>query len=90
MGAKRRPYGQRNGTMLGTNIISTELSYPARTLWRRLVVGFADRLEERRLRAERAVLTPRERFDIDVAHGNLAWSEFARTSRDGETSPTGV
>jgi hypothetical protein len=31
-------------------------------------------------------MTPRERFDLDVAYGNLAWSTLARTARRGDTN----
>jgi len=54
---------------------------PIKALWHRLVDSLANRLEERRAQAELAMMTPRERFDLDVAHGNLVGSEFARTAR---------
>ena len=54
-----------------------------KALRRRLVDSLANWLEERRAQAELAMMTPRERFDLDVAHGNLTGSEFARTARRG-------
>jgi hypothetical protein len=80
---------ERNGTMLNTISTSPSVIIPVKALWRRLADSLANRLEERRAQAELAMMTPRERFDLDVAQGNLAWSEFARTSRRGDTSPAG-
>jgi hypothetical protein len=88
-GAKRRPLSERNGTMLNTISNSPSVIIPVKALWRRLADSLATRLEERRAQAELALLTPRERFDLDVAHGNLIGSEFARMSRRGDTSPAG-
>jgi hypothetical protein len=78
-----------NGTMLNTISTSPSVFIPFKALWRRLADSLATRLEKRRAQAELALLTPRERFDLDVAHGNLIGSEFARMSRRGETSPAG-
>jgi hypothetical protein len=75
-----------NGTMLNTISNSPSVFLPVKTLWRRLVDNLANRLEERRARAELALMTPRERFDLDVAYGNLAWSTLARTARRGDTN----
>src|SRR3954452_19864925 len=72
---------ERNGTMLNTISNSPSLIMPIKALWHRLVDSLANRLEERRAQAELAMMTPRERFDLDVAHGNLVGSEFARTAR---------
>jgi len=36
------------------------------------------RRTERRLQAELATMSPRERLDIDVTAGNLAWSDQRR------------
>jgi hypothetical protein len=80
---------ERNGTMLNTISNTPSVIIPVKALWRRLADSLANRLEERRAQAELALLTPRERFDLDVAHGNLIGSEFARMSRRGETSPAG-
>ena len=73
------------------NTISNSLSpiMPVKVLWHRMIAIFANRLEERRAQAELALMTPRERFDLDVAHGNLIGSEFARMSQRGETIPAG-
>jgi len=78
-----------NGTMLNTISNSPSLIIPVKALWHRLVDSLANRLEERRAQAELALMTPRERFDLDVAHGNLIVSEFARMSQRGETIPAG-
>ena len=59
---------------------SPSLIMPVKALWHRLVDSLANRLEERRAQAELAMMTPRERMDLDVAHGNLIVSEFARTT----------
>ena len=53
------------------------LIMPVKALWHRLVDSLANRLEERRAQAELAMITPRERFDLDVA----------RMSQRGETIP---
>jgi len=68
---------------------SPSLIMPVKALWHRLVDSLANRLEERRAQAELALMTPRERFDLDVAHGNLIVSEFARMSQCRETIPAG-
>jgi hypothetical protein len=81
---------ERNGTMLNTISNSPSVIIPVKVLWRRLADSLANWLEERRAQAELELMTPRERFDLDVAHGNLVGSEFARTARCGETSPTGI
>ena len=73
--------------MLDTISNNLSLIMPVRALWHRLVDSLANRLEERRAQAELAMITPRERFDLDVAHGNLVGSEFARMSQRGETIP---
>jgi hypothetical protein len=75
--------------MLNTISNSPSLMMPVKALWHRLVDSLANRLEERRAQAELALMTPRERFDLDVAHGNLIVSEFARMSQRGETIPAG-
>ncbi len=56
---------------------SPNLIMPVKALWYRLVDSLANRLEERRAQAELAMMTPRERFDLDVA----------RMSQRGETIP---
>jgi hypothetical protein len=73
--------------MLDTISNTPSLIMPVKALWHRLVDSLANRLEERRAQAELAMITPRERFDLDVAHGNLVGSEFARMSQRGETIP---
>ena len=88
-GAKRRPLSERNGTMLNTISTSPSVIIPVKALWRRLADSLATRLEERRAQAELAMMTPRERFDLDVAQGNLIGSKFARASRRGETNLAG-
>jgi len=65
------------------------LIMPVKALWHRLVDSLANRLEERRAQAELALMTPRERFDFDVAHGNFIVSEFTRMPHRGETIPAG-
>jgi hypothetical protein len=80
---------ERNGTMLTTISTNPSVFIPVKALWRRLADSLATRLEERCAQAELAMMTPRERFDLDVAHGNLIGLEFARMSRRGETSPAG-
>ena len=80
---------ERNGTMLNTISTTPSVFIPVKALWRRLADSLATRLEERRAQAELAMMTPRERFALDVAHGNLIGSEFARMSRRGDTSPAG-
>ena len=90
-GVKRRPLIERNGTMLNTSLIQFQpgVFILFKELWLSLKERLAHRLEERRAQAELAVMTPRECFDLDVARGTLAWSEFARTSQRGDTNPTG-
>ena len=73
--------------MLDTISNTPSLIMPVKALWHGLVDSLANRLEERRAQAELAMITPRERFDLDVAHGNLVGSEFARMSQRGETIP---
>ena len=68
---------------------SSSLIMPVKALWHRLVDSLANRLEERRAQAELAMVTPRERFDLDVAHGNLTGLEFARTARRGDINLAG-
>jgi hypothetical protein len=53
--------------------------YPAEELanWRRRAEA---RRLERRLEAELAAMTPRERQEIDITRGNAAWAELARTN----------
>jgi hypothetical protein len=80
---------ERNGTMLNTISNSSSVFIPVKALWRRLADSLANRLEERRAQAELAMMTPRERFDLDVAQGNLIGSKFARASRRGETNLAG-
>jgi hypothetical protein len=75
--------------MLKTISNSPSLIMPVKALWYRLVDSLANRLEERRAQVEFALITPCERFDLDVAHGNLIVSEFARMSQRGETIPAG-
>jgi hypothetical protein len=75
--------------MLNTISDTSSIFIPVKALWHRLVDSLANRLEARRAQAELALLTPRERFDLDVAQGNLIGSEFARMSRRGDTSPAG-
>jgi hypothetical protein len=79
---------ERNGTMLSTISNSPSL-IPVKALWHRLVDSLANRLEERRAQAELALMTPRERFDLDVACGNLAWSTLAHTAQRGDTNLAG-
>lgn len=67
--------------MLDTFSTSPTLIMPVKALWRRLVDSLANRLKERRVQAELTLMTPRERFDLDVTHGNLTGSEFAGTAR---------
>jgi hypothetical protein len=71
---------ERNGTMLNTISNTSNVFIPVKALWHRLVDSLANRLEARRAQAELAMMTPRERFDLDVAHGNLIGSEFARVA----------
>jgi hypothetical protein len=80
---------ERNGTMLNTISNSPSLIIPVKVLWHRLVDSLANRLEERRAQAELALMTPRDRFDLDVAHGNLAWSTLAHTAQRGDTNLAG-
>jgi len=80
---------ERNGTMLNTISNSPSLIIPVKVLWHRLVDSLANRLEERRAQAELALMTPRDRFDLDVACGNLAWSTLARTGQRGDTNLAG-
>jgi hypothetical protein len=75
--------------MLNTISNSPSLIMPVKALWHRLVDSLANRLEERRAQAELAMMTPRERFDLDVAHGNLTGSEFAHTARRGDINLAG-
>jgi hypothetical protein len=44
-----------------------------------LADSLATQLEERRAQAELAMMTPHERFDLDVTHGNLIGSECDRS-----------
>ena len=88
-GAKRRPLSERNGTMLNTISSSPSLIIPVKALWRRLIDSLANRLEERRAQAELALMTLRDRFDLDVACGNLAWSTLAHTAQRGDTNLAG-
>jgi hypothetical protein len=67
--------------MLDTISTSSNRIMPVKALWHRLVDNLANRLEERRAQAELAMMTPRERMDLDVTHGNLTGSEFARTAQ---------
>ena len=80
---------ERNGTMLNTISTSPSVFIPVKALWRRLADSLANRLEERRTQAEFAVMTPRERFDLDVAYGNLAWSTLAHTAQRGDINLAG-
>ena len=80
---------ERNGTMLNRIFNSPSLIIPVKVLWHRLVDSLANRLEERRAQAELALMTPRERFDLDVACGNLAWSTLAHTAQRGDTNLAG-
>ena len=80
---------ERNGTMLNRISNSPSLIIPVKVLWHRLVDSLANRLEEWRAQAELALMTPRERFDLDVAHGNLAWLTLAHTTQRSDTNLAG-
>jgi hypothetical protein len=73
--------------MLNTISNSPSLIMPVKAFWHRWVDSLANRLEKRRAQAEVEMMTPRERMDLDVTHGNLTGSEFARTTQCN--SPTG-
>lgn len=73
--------------MLSTNLTTPTLSTLAQALGHYLAEELANwrrraevRRMERRLEAELAAMTPRERQEIDVTRGNAAWAEFARAN----------